>query len=351
MALVVDQPALPLALEAIEQPRSLDRRAPSSALRRQLDHWGATPIFDEYWRFAVERQRMLVRRLAGAHGPWTADPVLAAHRFTNPYRFSDRVSQYLLREVQYNRPWDAESLVLRTLLFKIFNRIDTWDLIRRFHGEVSRDRFDVGLLLQLLENARLRGQRIYSAAYIIPNPAFGARRKHVNHLRLLEAMRSTGTIASLAKAPDLRALYELLIATPSFGPFLAFQFAVDLNYSSITATDESGFVVAGPGARDGIRKCFTNVTRGGEEELILWVTDTQKEHFERLGLDFPYLFDRNLRPIDCQNLFCEIDKYARVRFPTARGNSGRTRIKQGYNYISAAPLPDIVAPPKWLAAT
>jgi hypothetical protein len=110
-------------------------------------------------------------------------------------------------------------------------------------------------------------------------------------------------------------------------------------------------VVAGPGARDGIRKCFTNVTRGGEEELILWVTETQTEHFERLGLDFPYLFDRSLRPIDCQNLFCEIDKYARVRFPTARGNSGRTRIKQGYNYVSAARLPHIIAPPKWFAGT
>ena len=34
--------------------------------------------------------------------------------------------------------------------------------------------------------------------------------------------------------------------------------------------------------------------------------------------------------IDCQNLFCEVDKYARHAHPEVRGISGRTRIKQSY---------------------
>ena len=39
------------------------------------------------------------------------------------------------------------------------------------------------------------------------------------------------------------------------GDFLAFQLLIDLNYSNLTDFSEMDFVVAGPGARDGIRKC------------------------------------------------------------------------------------------------
>ena len=49
--------------------------------------------------------------------------------------------------------------------------------------------------------------------------------------------------------------------------------------------------------------------------------------------------------IDCQNLFCEISKYARVAHPDVMGVSGRTRIKQIYK-----PLPSphgVWFPPKW----
>ena len=55
-----------------------------------------TEGFACYWSFAAERQRMYYRRLAGCSGPLTEDPVLAGNRFTNAYRASDRVSQYLI---------------------------------------------------------------------------------------------------------------------------------------------------------------------------------------------------------------------------------------------------------------
>ena len=51
-----------------------------------------TPVFDTYWRFASERQEMFMHRVLGSTPPWTEDPILSAHRFTNTYRASDRVS-------------------------------------------------------------------------------------------------------------------------------------------------------------------------------------------------------------------------------------------------------------------
>jgi len=58
-----------------------------------------TPVFDTYWRFAAARQALYDARLQGQAPPWTSDPILAAHRFTNCYRAADRVSQFLITQV------------------------------------------------------------------------------------------------------------------------------------------------------------------------------------------------------------------------------------------------------------
>src|SRR5262245_53410304 len=58
-----------------------------------------TPVFDTYGKFAAERQAIFMRRIAGLRQPWTRDVVLASYRFTNVYRASDRVTQYLIRHV------------------------------------------------------------------------------------------------------------------------------------------------------------------------------------------------------------------------------------------------------------
>ena len=75
------------------------------------------------------------------------------------------------------------------------------------------------------------------------------------------------------------------------------------------------------------------------------MTDRQRTEFERLGLDFKNLWGRDLQLIDCQNIFCEVDKYARVKHPNIKGNSERTRIKQIYK--SNPNQIDYWFPPKW----
>src|ERR1700674_3170919 len=71
------------------------------------------------------------RRYADPIGPWTSDAILKAFRFTNTYRAADRVSQYLICEVQArpDRPQTAREMFFRTILFKFFNRIDTWEAL------------------------------------------------------------------------------------------------------------------------------------------------------------------------------------------------------------------------------
>lgn len=307
-----------------------------------------TPVFDTYWRFAAERQAIYFRRLAGQPGPWTTDPILSTFRFTNAYRAADRVSQFLIREVQYrdDRPSTPEEIFFRTLLFKIFNRIETWIALEGALGPLSFRRTDLNAIVDVLDKTMTKGERLYSAAYIMPAPAFGHRRKHANHLAMLKSMMDDRLPDRLRQAPNLKSVYEMLRRYPGIGPFLAFQYAIDLNYSELLDHDEASFVVAGPGALDGISKCFTSTGALSAEDVIHRVCDHQDQAFADAGLSFQTLFGRRLQPIDCQNLFCEISKYARVAHPEAAGLSGRTRIKQVYRR-HADRLPKPFFPPRW----
>lgn len=304
-----------------------------------------TAVFDTYWRFASARQTVYEARLAGRPQPWTDDPILTQYRFTNCYRAADRVSQTLIGDVIYQGLQEWDEVFFRTLLFKLFNKESTWQLLTRELGEVCWERYDYRAYDRVLSAAFAKGERLYSAAYIVPPPQLGEGRKHRNHLRLLEMMMTTGAPGLVADAATMREAYEVLLGYPALGPFLAYQYTIDLGYAPQLAFSEMDFVVPGPGARDGIRKCFGRSADGIEAEVIRYMADTQQDHFTRLGLPFGGLQGRALQLIDCQNLFCEVDKYARVAHPDIAGISGRSRIKQAYRH-DAAPL-RAWFPPKW----
>jgi hypothetical protein len=302
-------------------------------------------VFDTYWRFAAERQAVFFRRLSGAAPPWTADPALQAHRFTNAYRAADRVSQYLIRNVIYDGPQTPQKLFFRILLFKIFNRIETWELLSKSFGQLSSAEYSFKRYDAVLSSAISSGARIYSPAYIMPACRDGESRKHRSHLRLLERMMSDHVPERLRDCPSMESGFLLLRSYPMIGDFLAYQFVTDLNYSTLTNFSEMDFVVPGPGAKDGIRKCFRNTGHLTGADIIRLVADVQEEQFSRLGLSFRSLWGRRLQLIDCQNLLCEVSKYARCVYPEVAGISGRTRIKQRF-HANPEPL-RYWFPPKW----
>ena len=85
-----------------------------------------TKVYDTYWKFACERQNIFMRKLKGDKFPLTDDLILREYKFTNSYRASDRVSQYLIKNVIYQNEYTEEDAVFRILLFKTFNKIETW---------------------------------------------------------------------------------------------------------------------------------------------------------------------------------------------------------------------------------
>lgn len=306
-------------------------------------------VYDSYWRFAAERQAVFFRRVRGQARPWTDNAVLAIYKFTNAYRASDRVSQYLIRHVIYRNdlPRSPAEVFFRILLFKLFNKIETWELLERSLGPITFESYRFAAYDKVLTRAMRRGDRIYSGAYIMPpgSRSFGQSAKHQNHLLLLERMMADHLAERLAQAPTMQAGFEKLRSYPTIGDFLAYQFITDINYSELTDFSEMEFVVPGPGARDGLRKCFADPGGFSEQELIRLMADLQEQEFERLGLHFQSLWGRRLQLIDCQNLFCEVDKYARVVHPHIAGKTGRIRIKQKFEATPSSI--DFFYPPKW----
>lgn len=331
-------------MEVVRRPR---RRNDLTRTFSAISPAKPTEVYDTFWRFAYERQNVFFRRLEGVHAPWTRDPILNTYKFTNAYRAADRVSQYLIRHVLYRGSKDVDEVFFRTLLFKLFNKIETWQLLESQLGEIQWQTYRYADYDKILSAAVKSGASIYSAAYIMAsgNELFGVDRKYQGHLRLIERMMSDAAAERLTHCRSMRLAFELLRSYPLIGDFLAYQLVTDLNYSELTEFSEMEFTMPGPGARDGIHKCFETLGGLSEIDIIRLMADRQEEEFARLKLDFKTLWGRPLQLIDIQNLFCEVDKYARLKHPSIRGISGRKRVKQKYRARSE-PI-DYFFPPKW----
>ena len=303
-------------------------------------------IYDLYWYFAWERQNIFWKKLNGEEAPWTDDYILQQYKFCNSYRVNDRVSQYLLKNVIYNgNKYADEDMLFRIILFKLFNKEATWELLVNEFGNITLKEFNFEIYSKVLSEATLKGVKIYNDAYIsCANKAFGYDRKHDNHLALLNKMFNEDKIASKIKAcKTMKEAFDIIKSYPLIGNFMAYQLVTDINYSEVVDWKEDEFTVAGPGSLRGIKKCFIDTGDMNNEDIIRYMYERQDEEFKRLNLDFKKIGDRPLQLIDCQNIFCELDKYCREKVPELKSN--RTKIKK--KYVSKKEKIEYMYPPKW----
>ncbi len=104
---------------------------------------------------------------------------MSEFKFTNAYRASDRVT-ILIKNVIYEGDQAEEEVFFRIILFKLFNKIETWERLTRAVGVVCYRDYDSRPYDAALSKAIDGGETIYSAAYIMPSgsKAFGTTRKH-----------------------------------------------------------------------------------------------------------------------------------------------------------------------------
>ncbi len=303
-------------------------------------------VYDLYWYFAYERQNIFIKKKNGEKPPWTNDKILQEYKFCNSYRVNDRVSQYLLKNVIYNgQDYSKEDMLFRILLFKLFNKESTWELLIKNLKDIKLKNFDFLKCSEILNDAISKKESIYNDAYIsCATKAFGYERKHENHLALLNKIFNVDkSYKKILEAKTMQEAFNILKTYPLIGNFMAYQLVTDINYSDIVNWQESEFTMAGPGAIRGIKKCFIDKGNLSNEDIIRYMYENQNYEFKRLNLDFKKIKDRPLQLIDCQNIFCELDKYCRQAIPSLKSN--RKKIKK--HYIPKNTKIEYIYPPKW----
>lgn len=303
-------------------------------------------VFDLYWYFACERQNIFWKKINGDPAPWTHDKILQEYKFCNSYRVNDRVSQYLLKNVIYNgNNYNYEDMLFRIILFKLFNKESTWELLLKNFGDILLKNFNTKKYSIVLEKAISNGIKIYNDAYIsCANKAFGYDRKHDNHLALLDKMFNIDKMQDkIIKCNTMQDAFNIIKGYPLIGNFMAYQLVTDINYSAFVNWKEDEFTVAGPGSLRGIKKCFIDKGTMTNEDIIKYMYMHQDKEFRRLSLNFKRIGNRPLQLIDCQNIFCELDKYCRQALPDLKSN--RTKIKK--HYVPKKDKIEYIYPPKW----
>jgi hypothetical protein len=230
--------------------------------------------------------------------------------------------------------------------FRTFSRIETWEsLTQQFGGAPCLEHLRSGEFESALSLAKIKHGGLYTGAFILcANKAFGFDEKHRNHVGLFKHMFLVDACAEkLLSALSLQAIVKTLEAYPLIGPFMAYQIAIDLNYSDLMSFNENDYTQAGPGALRGLKKAFVSLGDFSPADAILWMVERQDEEFRRLELPFHGLFGRKLHGIDCQGLFCELDKYCREAVPEL--TSARSRIKA--KYAATGDDLSLFFPPKW----
>lgn len=306
-------------------------------------------VLKYYFYFMQERMNMFWRKIEGQrHREWTLDPILKTFKFTNVYRATDRVSQYLIRDVIYKDLdlYTPKDVLLRIIVFKIFNKIETWEYLVQSKIVITIDNFDPHKISELLSIRQLH-YPIFSNAYMMT----GSHKdydylpsKHEKWLTMVKKeMIDGGVFDDILCAESMECVFNRLLECSFIGGFLAYQYAIDLNYSPCLNFSENSFVKAGIGAIRGIKKCFASYGLC-YEDAIHFIQDNFFELQSKYGYqDFRPLPGHLPTLIDLQNCFCETDKYLRAKMPELKVDN--VRIKQ--KYVENSNPIHFMFPEKW----
>ena len=183
---------------------------------------------DTLWYWMRERHSIHERRLAG-QTPWTEDPILQDYKFTNLFRVFDRNTQFVLNEVIPGGPSDLTETSFRIILFRTFNRIETWRRLRDHFGQIKWATFEIDDYYSALAAE----SPIYGPAYFIPAPnALGGEDNATKHLRMIYLMMTSGFPTELKKLQYLKDALGFTQLYPGLGQFTAFQYVPSTHFKS-----------------------------------------------------------------------------------------------------------------------
>ncbi len=265
---------------------------------------------DAFFAYLRERERIRIKKEDFEQtAPWTADEILHQFRFCNVFREDDRTTRWF-REMLRDPLKDSPEVLLTTIIFRWFNRIET--------GEVLLDRMKSPLRWNAAEaRARLveKGPPYVTGSYIIKTP---------NGMNKLD-----GVLWCIAQIPNtlghmilsnpnrtLRSVWDELRRFPYLGNFMAYEIVTDLRYTIFLedAPDKMTWANPGPGAVRGMERIEdgdVGMLNRMSPSVAHRVNDQMQELLAMAPdkLEFGDRFEMR----EIEHGLCEFDKYERAR--------------------------------------
>lgn len=215
--------------------------------------YSPSPEVQEFFALARERYSIKLLRDAGHERPWTDDPILQQFRFCNVHREHDRTTRWFRENIRDPLRDNPLKVVMATIGFRWFNRIETGELIKDI---LLEEGWNGSRVHARLENV----SPLVTGAYMIKTPA------KMNKLRgIINCMDGTKVVAKrLVKAAaygaTLKTGHQILTEAPYLGGFMAYEVISDLRWTCLfhDALDIMTWCHLGPGATRGINLVTNN---------------------------------------------------------------------------------------------
>lgn len=259
--------------------------------------------------------------------PWTDDLILSQYRFTNVRREQDRNTLYLINMMKEHGNKFGYNMVCNILLFRLFNKIETSELIG---GWVDFENYNEDRIKTQLKNVT-KSYVYYTNAYYTSGMIANIRKhypdKTFSVINIPNVVRDYGKRLTelLRQSNTPQQVIQALKVVPGVGEFLSYQLFIDLTYLDDFPWSENEFVMCGPGCKRGLNYLFDDKAELTNEELLFWVRDNQiisDAMCRDLMLDLP-INERHMNVMSLENCFCEFQKYIKAK-------SGKGRPRNNY---------------------
>lgn len=284
--------------------------------------------------YIVERYSIYYKKdILNLPSPWTCNNVFRNYKFTNIRREYDRTSRWLIENISRNNKISYEDKIYQTLIFRLFNRIETAEIIglgdnEFFNGDyVSRCRDIISKVPD--------GYRFYTNAYKTGGTNSGIfssypdDNRYMSVILMIDDLRNRNYANILSNKENQLEVYLELNRLKGIGRFIAYQLYVDLTYIEEFPFSENEFVVAGPGCFYGSelllidRYDFDGLN---PDEMVFYLRDNLDELFiwagcESLSRDeFPGLPEDEpiINVMSMENILCEYQKFYRATYGISR---------------------------------
>ena len=302
----------------------------------EVDKFSLRQFF--YW--IHERQEIWNKRVnLELPAPWTDDKILQTYKFTHACRDLDRLSIYYIENILSrleNTEKSKKELIINTMIYRLFCKIETWELIGYIPLEEWEERWSYAK--KSLIDKKKSGFPMFTDAYIvypmhsIQEDKTAGGDKLLNAIKLIEMWKNDldNIYNHVVNAKTMRELVEYYSSLPCVGKFNAYEFVCDFAWAkkyrdiSVVRWSIDSYTSVGPGAQRGLNYIFKKKGNLRDVECILYLRSVARHYLTEYGfddlkmpLDTPYL---DMRCIE--HSLCEYQKYRK-----AYDGTGRPRVK------------------------